>query len=165
SVAGPIHNFGGVTGAYFADIVLSFFGIGAYLLPILLGGLIWFALRARPGEGETALTPALRLIGVFGFLVALSALAHLDPPVAAQGLPVGAGGLLGQLVGALLLRAFGSLGAGLFALSLLLLGITLATGLSWFALMDRIGRGVLALCGWIARHLQGSGERRLARAA
>ncbi len=165
SVVGPIHNFGGVTGAYFADIVLSFFGIGAYLLPILVGYLVWFALRPKPEAGETALTPALRLIGVFAFLVALSALAHLNPPEAMKGLPVGAGGLLGQLVGTSLLRGFGALGAALFALSLLLLGVTLATGLSWFALMDRIGRIVLALVAWFGQRLRSSGERRRVRAA
>ena len=165
SVAGPLRNFGGVTGAYFADIVLSFLGIGAYLLPILLGYLVWFGLRPRPDDEETPLTPALRLTGAFAFLVALSALAHLNPPSAALGLPVGAGGLLGQLVGASLQRGFGGLGAALFALSLLLLGITLATGLSWFGLMDRIGRAMFALAGLTGRLLQTSGEQRLARVA
>ncbi|MCX7555250.1 DNA translocase FtsK 4TM domain-containing protein [Xanthomonadaceae bacterium JHOS43] len=167
SVTGPIHNFGGVAGAYFADIVLSFFGIGAHALPLLLGYLIWLALRGRDEDDETALTPALRLIGVFGFLVAVSGLAYLNPPEFALGLPVGAGGLLGQLVGASLQRGFGNLGSALFALTLLLVGITLATGLSWFALMDRIGRAVLAMIGAFGRKVQQkvSEEARSARAA
>ena len=165
SVVAPIHNFGGITGAYFSDIVLSFFGVGAYLLPFLLGYLAWFVLHRQPEVTEAALTPALRLIGVFALLVGLSALSHINPPTAALGLPVGAGGLLGQLVGASLLRGFGNLGAGLFALSLLLLGITLATGLSWFALMDRIGRAVLAFGTWLGRKGQDLGEQRQARAA
>ena len=167
SVTGPIHNFGGMAGAYFADIVLSFFGIGAYALPILLGGLIWLVLRGRDGLDGTALTPALRLIGVFAFLVGVAALAHLNPPRSAAGLPVGAGGLLGQLVGMALQRGFGYFGAALFTLALLLVGITLATGLSWFALMDRIGRGVLSLGGLLGRRMQEqvSNEKRQARAA
>jgi S-DNA-T family DNA segregation ATPase FtsK/SpoIIIE len=167
SVTGPIHNFGGMAGAYFADIALSFFGIGAYALPILLGGLIWLVLRGRDDFGETVLTPALRLIGVFAFLVGAAALAHLNPPQLAAGLPVGAGGLLGQLVGMALQRGFGYLGAALFTLALLLVGITLATGLSWFALMDRIGRLVLALGGILGRRVQEqvSDEKRQARAA
>ncbi len=167
SVTGPIHNFGGMAGAYFADIVLSFFGIGAYALPILLGGLLWLVLRGRDASNETALTPALRLIGVFAFLVGVAALAHLNPPRLAAGLPVGAGGLLGQLVGMALHRGFGYLGAALFTLALLLVGITLATGLSWFSLMDRIGRAVLALGGILGRQVQEqvSDEKRSARAA
>ena len=167
SVTGAIHNFGGVAGAYFADIVLSFFGIAAYALPVLLGYLIWLALRGRDENDETALTPALRLIGVFGFLVAISGLAHLNHSEFGSRLPVGAGGLLGQLVGASLQRGFGNLGAALFAFALLLVGITLATGLSWFALMDRIGRAVLALGGLLGRKVQAqvSEEARSARAA
>ena len=164
SVTAPIQNFGGVTGAYFADITLSLLGVGAYLLPILLGFLVWFALRARLVTGETALTPALRLVGVVGLLVALSAMAQLNQPAAGVGLPVGAGGLLGQLVGASLQRGFGGLGAGLFALSLLLLGITLTTGLSWLALMDRIGRFVLRLIGRLNQLLHSAGEQRQVRA-
>ncbi|MEJ5208255.1 DNA translocase FtsK 4TM domain-containing protein [Denitratimonas sp. CY0512] len=168
SVTGPIGNFGGVAGAYFADIMLSFFGIGAYLLPFLLGYVIWLALRGRGNGGETALTPALRLIGVFGFLVAVSGLAHLNPPdhFATQ-LPVGAGGLLGQLVSDSLQHVFGYLGAALFAVTVLLVGITLATGLSWFALMDRIGRAVLAAFAWLGgmlgRTAQEVEQRRAAR--
>jgi len=46
-------------------------------------------------------------------------------------------------------------------------GITLATGLAWFALMDRIGRGVLSLGGRLGRRMQEqvSNEKRQARAA
>ena len=165
SVTAPIHNFGGITGAYLADIVLSFFGIGAYLLPVMLAGLAWHAMRNRSESREGALTPALRLIGAFALLIGLSALVQLNPPGVAAVLPIGAGGLLGQLVGVFLLRGFGGLGAGLFSLSLILLGITLATGLSWFAVMDRIGRGVFALGGWLGRTNQSLGEQRLARSA
>ena len=167
SVTGPIHNFGGMAGAYFADIALSFFGMGAYTLPILLGGLAWLVLRGREDLGETALTPALRLIGVFALLVGMAGLAHLNPPEWAMRLPVGAGGLLGELVGTGLQHGVGYLGAALFTLVLLLVGITLATGLSWFALMDRIGRAVLALGGRLGQQVQAqvSEEKRQARQA
>ena len=42
------------------------------------------------------------------------------------------------------MKGFGFLGASLFLLALFLVAITLATGLSWFRLMDAIGRGLLA---------------------
>ena len=52
SVTVPIHNFGGVTGAYFSDIMLSFFGISAYLVPFALGYLIWLGIRRHDrGKG------------------------------------------------------------------------------------------------------------------
>ena len=145
SVTAPIRNFGGVAGAYLADVLLSFFGIGAYAIPLFAAMLIFVALRRRDEDEANSLTPALRLIGVFSLLVGISGIAHLNPPQFAADLPVGAGGLLGQLIGATLERGFGYFGAALFAIALLLIGITFATGLSWFALMDWIGRQVLAL--------------------
>ena len=165
SVTGPIRNFGGVAGAYLADILLSFFGIGAYAVPLFAALIVFVALKWRDADEENPLTPALRLIGVFALLVGVSGLAHLNPPAFAANLPVGAGGLLGQLVGATLERGFGYLGAALFALVLLLIGITLATGLSWFALMDWIGRKVLSLGGLFARKAQEVNQWREVQAA
>src|SRR5690606_30693796 len=52
----------------------------------------------------------------------------------------GAGGILGRLVGRSLYAGFGPVGGNLFLLALLLVSVTLATGLSWFAVMDRIGQ-------------------------
>jgi len=42
---------------------------------------------------------------------------------------------------------FGGMGGNLFLLTVFLLSVTLATGISWFAIMDWIGAGVLALIG------------------
>src|SRR5690606_7952291 len=56
-----------------------------------------------------------------------------------------AGGGLGQLVGRSLQSGFGPVGSNLFVLVLLLTSITLATGLSWFTVMEKIGTWVLAL--------------------
>jgi S-DNA-T family DNA segregation ATPase FtsK/SpoIIIE len=165
SVTGEIQNFGGVAGSYFADIALSFFGLAAYALPVLAGLLIWAALRGRAEDEETPITPALRLTGIFGFLVSGSGLAWLHHGDLGQALPAGSGGLLGELVGSLLLRGFGFLGATLFVLALFLIAVTLATGLSWFKLMDRIGRGVLALGGLFSRKAHEAEEWRQARAA
>ena len=165
SVTGEIQNFGGVAGSYFADIALSFFGLAAYALPVLAGLLIWAALRGRADDEETPITPALRLTGIFLFLVSGSGLAWLHHSELGAALPAGAGGLLGELVGGLLLKAFGFLGATLFVLALFLIAVTLATGLSWFKLMDRIGRGVLALGGLFSRKAHEAEEWRAARAA
>ena len=63
----------------------------------------------------------------------------------------GSGGILGELVGRSLQRGFGPFGCNLFLLGLLLISVTLATGLSWLAVMDRIGAWVLALPGLLDR--------------
>jgi S-DNA-T family DNA segregation ATPase FtsK/SpoIIIE len=78
-------------------------------------------------------------------------------------LPAGEGGILGQLVGASLVHSFGPLGAGLFLLALLLVAVTLATGLSWFRLMDAIGRGLLSAGSGLAGRLRRAGDWSAAR--
>ncbi len=57
------------------------------------------------------------------------------------------GGILGRVVidQMLTFTAFGQFGSTLLLIALFLAGITLATGLSWFGVMDTIGLGCLAL--------------------
>ena len=83
---------------------------------------------------------------------------------AAPDFSAGAGGILGQLVGRSLYRGFGAVGGNLFLLSLLLVSVTLATGLSWLAVMDRIGKWVLMLPGLFRRGSQQASEWQQARA-
>src|SRR5690606_40192358 len=53
---------------------------------------------------------------------------------------------------------FGPLGANLFLVVLLLVSITLATGLSWFWVMERIGAWVLAMPELLRRKTQQAEE-------
>ncbi|MEO8670869.1 MAG: DNA translocase FtsK 4TM domain-containing protein [Tahibacter sp.] len=159
-----IHNFGGSVGAWIADLGFYFFGGLAYAFPLLL-----LALGAgilRPGESvpRSSLEPTLRLTGFVAFFVSGTGLAnlHFTGP---SNLPAKAGGILGQLVGGLLIKSFGFLGATLFLLALFLVAITLATGLSWFRLMDAIGRGLLASIAWLGGSMKKADEIRVARAA
>ena len=61
------------------------------------------------------------------------------------------GGLSATQVDALSAAQVGALGANLFVLVLLLASITLATGLSWFVVMEKIGRGVMSLAPLLER--------------
>jgi S-DNA-T family DNA segregation ATPase FtsK/SpoIIIE len=144
SIAGSMHNFGGIVGAYVADLAFWFFGYVAYTLPLVLGGLAWIALFGldSDGDGRVDFGPALRLIGIVGFLVSATGLLHLVGGAAPE-LPAESGGILGQLAGNSMGNLFGGMGGNLFLFMLLMLSLTLATGLSWFALMDWIGGLVL----------------------
>ncbi|HEC0958029.1 TPA: DNA translocase FtsK 4TM domain-containing protein, partial [Klebsiella pneumoniae] len=75
-----------------------------------------------------------------------------------------AGGILGKLVGNSLTVGFGALGANLFVLVLLLASITLATGLSWFTVMEKIGRGVMSLAPLLERKKEQATEWKQTRA-
>ncbi len=144
SVTAPLNNLGGAVGARLADVLLYVCGYVAFLLPVMLGLIAWIALFGMDGEDNADLGPALRLVGIVGFLVAATGLLHLRLG-AAPDFSAGSGGILGQLVGRSLYSGFGPVGGNLFLLSLLLVSVTLATGLSWLAVMDRIGQWTLAL--------------------
>ncbi|MBW8366310.1 MAG: DNA translocase FtsK 4TM domain-containing protein [Arenimonas sp.] len=148
SVAGPLHNFGGLVGAHLADLAFWLFGYVAYTIPVVLGGIAWIALFGldSDGDGRVDFGPALRLIGIVGFLVSACGLFHTLGG-AAPSLPEQSGGMLGQMVGKSMRTVFGGMGGNLFLLAVVLMSVTLATGLSWFALMDWIGARVLALFG------------------
>jgi S-DNA-T family DNA segregation ATPase FtsK/SpoIIIE len=142
SLTGSLHNIGGTAGAYLADIAFYFCGYVAYMLPLVIGGLLWIALFGRDGDSQAGLTPALRLIGIVAFLISAAGLCwlHWGPVL---GLPAGGGGILGNAVGHGLSNLFGTFGSNLFLSALLLAAITLATGISWIGVMDAIGRGVV----------------------
>jgi len=146
SITAPLHNLGGRVGAWIADVLLYLCGFVAFLLPFMLGAIAWIALFGMDtdGDGEADLGPALRLVGIVGSLVSLAGLLQLRVGTV-DNFSAGAGGILGQLVGRSLYSGFGPVGGNLFLAALLLISFTLATGVSWFAVMDWIGKRVLTL--------------------
>jgi len=153
SVTGQVQNLGGLAGAYIADVLIMLFGYAAFVLPVILGAVAWIALFGLGEEDE--LGPALRLVGIVGFLIAATGLLHLR---LYAGDVNQAGGVIGKLVGQSLSNGFGSLGANLFLIVLVLVSITLATGLSWFWVMEKIGAGVMALPEVLRRKTQQAEE-------
>ncbi|HZH44352.1 MAG TPA: DNA translocase FtsK 4TM domain-containing protein [Lysobacter sp.] len=145
SIAAPLHNLGGQVGAVVADVLIYLCGYVAFLLPLILGYVAWLALfGSERDETDREFGPALRLVGIVGFLVSATGLLQLRVGSVID-FPAGAGGILGSLVGTSLDRGFGVVGGNLFLLALLLVSVTLATGLSWLAVMDRLGAWTLAL--------------------
>ncbi|HEX7341059.1 MAG TPA: DNA translocase FtsK 4TM domain-containing protein [Rhodanobacteraceae bacterium] len=140
-----VHNLGGTVGAWIADLLRYLFGAVAYFFPLLLLALGLRVLRRDIEARETSTwEPALRLVGFVMFFTVGPALAWLAFPQAAVP-PEGAGGVLGHAIGTGVLLAFGEKGAPLLLLALFLIAVTLATKLSWFRVMDWVGRGMLAL--------------------
>ena len=94
-------------------------------------------------RGEADLGPALRLVGIVGFLVVCHR-AAVPARRRAADFSAGSGGILGRLGRQLAVQRLRPVGGNLFLLALLLVSVTLATGLSWLAVMDWIGQWVLA---------------------
>ncbi len=141
--ATDIHNNAGTIGAWIADIMLYLFGYFGYVIPILflVSGWRWFQLR-RQKELFNQLMFSVRGIGILIGLVGGCGIAWMHF-YAGSALPHevrGAGGILGDVTGSVLLGATGDIGSTLLMLSMLIIGLTLYSGLSWLALMDKIGR-------------------------
>ncbi|WP_022968662.1 DNA translocase FtsK [Arenimonas oryziterrae] len=165
SVTGQLHNIGGLAGAYLADLAFWFFGYVAYTIPFVLGGIAWIALFGldSDGDGRVDFGPALRLIGMVGFLVSATGLLHLIGGPAPN-LPAESGGILGQVGGRSMQSVFGGMGGNLFLFAVLMMSVTLATGLSWFALMDWIGGLVLKAVARFSEKKQEAAEWQRTRA-
>ena len=158
------HNFGGAVGANIASLLRSIFGLVAYCFPLLLLFLGVHVLRQRGQRPVQPWEPSLRLIGFFFFFITAPALAWLN--LHEGGIqPEGAGGIVGRWVAYGVLRAFGSTGAPLLLLALFLVAVTLATGLSWFRVMDWTGQTVLRIVGWANGQLREAPEKLAARQA
>ncbi|HEX5048755.1 MAG TPA: DNA translocase FtsK 4TM domain-containing protein [Gammaproteobacteria bacterium] len=135
---GAVSNRMGPAGAWFADIAFVLFGESAYLFPVLvlIAGVFLFRSEQLPAKGPLI----YRAVGFVLAVATSSGLAtlHFDAPQMRET----AGGILGQVVGRGLEQGLGLLGATVLLLVLWLAAVSLATGVSWVAVMDRTGRAV-----------------------
>ncbi|ODV09950.1 MAG: cell division protein FtsK [Rhodanobacter sp. SCN 68-63] len=158
-------NFGGAIGANIANLLRYIFGLVAYAFPLLLLVLGVQVLRHRGERAVHPWEPSLRLIGFVFFFITLPALFALNASRPDPVMPQGVGGVAGQWLGNSLLSALGSTGAPLLLLALFLIAVTLATGLSWFRLMDWTGAMVMLLANWVGGKLRKAPEVMAARQA
>ena len=134
-----ITNACGISGAWLADFSFSFFGLCAYLFPIIV---FWhgYQLYAIAREKQHKITTLFQWLGSIATVVSSSALLYLYVLRVGIELPGGTGGILGQETGDAVLLLFGNSGATLFLIVLFLSGITLSTEVSWLSLVDLIGK-------------------------
>ncbi len=153
-----VANATGKVGAWFADLFLYIFGYLAYIFPLLLGyaAVQSYQLHRRQERAESEHRFYLLLLRALGFIVVLSsgcALAAIHIQTVFSPLPYQAGGIIGAVLTEKLVHNFNNLGANLLMVALLLLGVTLFTGLSWMRFLDRLGglclRGLKKLMAFI----------------
>ncbi|HEY5719066.1 MAG TPA: DNA translocase FtsK 4TM domain-containing protein, partial [Gammaproteobacteria bacterium] len=131
----------------------------AFLFPVLIAWGGWLATRRTlPDGGLDWPHLALRLAGFVVTVAAGSSLARLHFENPTLSMPLNAGGVLGDVVGGALVGSFSFFGATLFLLALFLTGVTLATGLSWVALMERTGSATFWLFGFLRARLGATHE-------
>jgi S-DNA-T family DNA segregation ATPase FtsK/SpoIIIE len=141
-----ISNACGVFGAWLADFSLSFFGLIAYLFPAVIFWQGYLTYRQRNYYTPHKMNVALHWLGIIITIVSSAALSYLYLLRIRVELPNSTGGIIGQEIGNALVIMLGNSGATLFLIVGLLAGITLATKLSWLALLDIIGKYTVFVC-------------------
>jgi S-DNA-T family DNA segregation ATPase FtsK/SpoIIIE len=126
-------NWTGLFGAWLSDLLLQSFGLTAFFLPLLLGGIGWSWMRSRSGG-----SPLLRWLGAvlaFTFVPAVFALLPWRWRWL-HALPVE--GVVGHLMSGLLVRYLNTQGAWIVAAVLALAGLYFASAVSIWALKEGI---------------------------
>ncbi len=154
-IGNHVQNAGGRIGAWFADVLLYLFGFIAYLFPLSFLYLGWrlFRERVEVHEYHKQLI-VLRVVGFLLVLVAGTGLFSLHIAPSTNYMPFTAGGILGSLVGPSLVLQFNQTGTSLLLLACVFGGITLATGLSWLLIMDKLGAVTLWLVDLAATYVK-----------
>jgi DNA segregation ATPase FtsK/SpoIIIE, S-DNA-T family len=165
---GVVHNRIGVIGAWVADVLFFLFGRPAFLFPLVLAAACWgLQRRLRTESGGSRANTMVRMLGFALVLVASCALTtlHWQPGVLRQS----AGGVVGRLVGEGLAAGVDFLGATLLLIAAWMAGLSLAFGVSWLTVMDRLGTATWAGISWLrarwssSRDAAEGRERRQAR--
>lgn len=147
-----IANACGVVGAWVADFLLSIFGVMAYLFPLMFGRLAW-QLYAKNDQERGKFILSVRWVGFVATMVSGCAILYLHILRLQVELPRNTGGILGQEIGNVLAGVLGSSGSSLLFFAIFLGGITLFTGLSWFAVLDTTGRWTIFAVGFVWQKL------------
>jgi S-DNA-T family DNA segregation ATPase FtsK/SpoIIIE len=157
-----IANAVGRSGAWISDVLLLLFGYLAYLFPIFLAyrAVVIFRQRREHSEWSWELF-VLRGTGVILTLIGAATLATIH---FGTDLNNTAGGLLGNAITGIALPSFDLAGTTLIFLTMLILGITLATGVSWLSLVDRTGSGCIFIWEYIGERWQHWQEARREKA-
>lgn len=135
---GPVTNLIGPFGAWLSDLFFVLFGLPAFLFPIMLG-FAGYRLFKERGSLEPVDRRAASFRGVGFFLALASSCGLATLHFSGAGFPNTAGGVVGTLLGVGLEKSMSFLGATLLLLAVWLGSVSLATGVSWLAVMDRIG--------------------------
>ena len=136
-----VANPGGRIGAWLADVLYYLFGLSAWWWVAFLGlGLMWGLRRLRRGGAPLEHRPfPLVMLGFLVVLLASSAIEAMRFHSHGAGLPLAPGGLIGVELGTIVQRYFGFTGGTLLLLALIACGLSLFTGISWLAVVERFG--------------------------
>ncbi|HEA5237879.1 TPA: DNA translocase FtsK [Escherichia coli] len=137
----PIHNLGGMPGAWLADTLFFIFGVIAYTIPVIIVGGCWFAWRHQSSdEYIDYFAVSLRIIGVLALILTSCGLAAIN---ADDIWYFASGGVIGSLLSTTLQPLLHSSGGTIALLCVWAAGLTLFTGWSWVTIAEKLGGWIL----------------------
>ncbi|EMV48360.1 DNA translocase ftsK [Escherichia coli 2872800] len=137
----PIHNLGGMPGAWLADTLFFIFGVMAYTIPVIIVGGCWFAWRHQSSdEYIDYFAVSLRIIGVLALILSSCGLAAIN---ADDIWYFASGGVIGSLLSTTLQPLLHSSGGTIALLCVWAAGLTLFTGWSWVTIAEKLGGWIL----------------------
>ncbi|ELP4454258.1 DNA translocase FtsK [Escherichia coli] len=137
----PIHNLGGMPGAWLADTLFFIFGVMAYTIPVIIVGGCWFAWRHQSSdEYIDYFAVSLRIIGVLALILTSCGLAAINADDIWYFV---SGGVIGSLLSTTLQPLLHSSGGTIALLCVWAAGLTLFTGWSWVTIAEKLGGWIL----------------------
>lgn len=137
----PIHNLGGMPGAWLADTLFFISGVMAYTIPVIIVGGCWFAWRHQSSdEYIDYFAVSLRIIGVLALILTSCGLAAIN---ADDIWYFASGGVIGSLLSTTLQPLLHSSGGTIALLCVWAAGLTLFTGWSWVTIAEKLGGWIL----------------------
>ena len=159
-----IHNAGGRAGAWLGDVLLYLFGISAYWWVLFLVYSVFWGYRRLEAASSGDRRPFwLAICGFALLIVASSALEALRLHSIKAALPLAPGGMVGITISQWFMVIFGFTGSTLLLLTILAIGLSLFTGISWLTAIEAVGAALewahaRALERWSARQDRKAGE-------
>jgi S-DNA-T family DNA segregation ATPase FtsK/SpoIIIE len=152
-----VNNLGRVLGAWLANVFLFLTGYLAYTFPLLITYFGWlvYTRAGKPLEKAGPVEWFARITGLLLFVLSATGLAQLHTLPPAGSMPAGGGGIIGLQIATPMMEVTGLLGSTLFLLSMLLVGLTLFAGISWFQVMDVTGKFTLDAIAWLTKSVAG----------
>lgn len=166
-------NWGGLIGAWLADLFLYIFGFSAWWFCVALIALVWSSykqlanrfLLQKPVNPAHRYEPLIRGCGFVMLMLGSSGLEFVRMYTLKAQLPRAPGGVLGELFGGTAQTAFGFNGSTLIMLMLFGLGFSLCFHVSWMAVAERLGGALEGIAEWAVAFYAARQDRKVGQEA
>ncbi len=166
-------NWGGLIGAWLADLFLYIFGFSAWWFCVALIALVWSSykqlanrfLLQKPVNPAHRYEPLIRGCGFVMLMLGSSGLEFVRMYTLKAQLPRAPGGVLGELFGGTAQTAFGFNGSTLIMLMLFGLGFSLCFHVSWMAVAEKLGGALEGVAEWAVAFYAARQDRKVGQEA